>query len=154
MCLGSGGGRTWILGSQRLWDACWDWRSLSLRSRPFGSNPLHLWWTFLRECRWGWRHFWKRKAGVGYRPVPGSHCKKVVRHTRTNVGCSKNIMTNTLEKGMNPECPCDVMVKALDWGIVVSEFELQWERYEPLILPGMSYIVLLLFFWKCGFGIK
>ena len=48
-------------------------------------------------------------------------------------------------------CPCSVMVKAMDYGIVVSEFELQlcnyvqlsdkypWERYEPLYPP--SYVL-------------
>ena len=58
------------------------------------------------------------------------------------------------------------MVKAMDCGIVVSEFELQ-SRYfvhfrantlgkgmNPIILPAMGWIVPLLFFYKDGFGIK
>ena len=28
------------------------------------------------------------------------------------------------------------------------------EKYKPLILPAMSYIVVLMFFYKDGFGIK
>ena len=41
-------------------------------------------------------------------------------------------------------CPRGVMVKAMDCGIVVSEFvrslsgKYPWERYEPLILPAMG----------------
>ena len=54
-------------------------------------------------------------------------------------------------------CPCSVMVKALDCGIVVREFELQSRHYihfrtntlgegmNLLILPSMSWIVPLLF---------
>ena len=55
-------------------------------------------------------------------------------------------------------CPRGVMVKAMDCGIVVNEFELQ-SRYDdpfrtntlgkglnPLILPTIGYIVPLLFF--------
>ena len=62
--------------------------------------------------------------------------------------------------------PRGVMVKALDWGIIVSEFELQ-TRYSvhfranfhgkgmnPLILPAMGKIEPLLFFSENGFGIK
>ena len=60
----------------------------------------------------------------------------------------------------------DVMVKAMDCWIVVSEFELQPRYYvhfrtntlgkgiNPLILPVMGYIVQLLFFSNDGFGIK
>ena len=63
-------------------------------------------------------------------------------------------------------CPRGVMVKAMDCGIVVSEFEIQSRYYaqfrantlgkvmNPLILPTMGYIVPLLFFSENGFGIK
>ena len=55
-------------------------------------------------------------------------------------------------------CPCGVMVKALNGEIVVIEFELQSRYYvyfrtnilekgmNPLILPAMIKIVLLLLF--------
>ena len=58
------------------------------------------------------------------------------------------------------------MVKAMDFGIVVREFELQSFYYvhfrtstlakgmNPLILPAMGKIVLLLLFWKDDFGIR
>ena len=58
------------------------------------------------------------------------------------------------------------MVKAMDCGIVVSEFELQLRYYihfrthtigkdiKQLILPTIGYIVRLLFFLENGFGIK
>ena len=58
------------------------------------------------------------------------------------------------------------MVKAIDSGIVVSEFVLQSRYYihfrantlgkgmNPLILPAMGLIVPLLFFKENGFGIK
>ena len=58
------------------------------------------------------------------------------------------------------------MVKAMDYGIVVSEFILQSRYYvhfqtntlgkgmNPLILPAMGYIVPLLFFLENGFGIE
>ena len=58
------------------------------------------------------------------------------------------------------------MVKALDYGIVVSTFEFQLRYYiqfrantlgksmNPLNLPTMGLIALLLFFDKDGFGIK
>ncbi len=58
------------------------------------------------------------------------------------------------------------MVKARDYGIVVSEFVLQSHYYvsfrentfgkgmNPLILPGMGQIVLILFFWEKNFGIE
>ena len=58
------------------------------------------------------------------------------------------------------------MVKAMDCGIVVSEFELQSCYYvhfriytlkkdvNPLILPAIGYTVPLLFFLKEDFGIK
>ena len=63
-------------------------------------------------------------------------------------------------------CPCGVMVKAMDCGIVVSKFVLQLRYYvhfrantlgkgmNPLIFPAMGLIVLLLFFKENGFGIK
>ena len=63
-------------------------------------------------------------------------------------------------------CPRGVMVKAMDCGIVVSEFVLQSRYYvhfqtntvengmNPLILPAMGEIVPLLFFLENGFGIK
>ena len=56
------------------------------------------------------------------------------------------------------ECPCDVMVKAMDYGIIVSEFVFQSRYYvhfrantlekgmKTLILPAMGLIVLQLFF--------
>ena len=62
-------------------------------------------------------------------------------------------------KGKKRECPRGVMVKAMDCGIVVSEFVLQSRYYvqflantfgrgmNPLILPAMGQIVPLLFFW-------
>ena len=62
--------------------------------------------------------------------------------------------------------PRGVMVKAMDCGIVVSEFVLQSHYYvhfrantlgkgmNPLILPAMGSIVPLLFFLENGFGIK
>ena len=63
-------------------------------------------------------------------------------------------------------CPRGVMVKAMDCGIVVSKFVLQW-RYHvhfqtntlgkgmtPLILSAMGEIVPLLFFQGNDFGIK
>ena len=55
-------------------------------------------------------------------------------------------------------CPCGVMAKALDCGIVVSKFEVQSRSYvhfrtntlgkgtNPLILPAMSQIAPLQFF--------
>ena len=58
------------------------------------------------------------------------------------------------------------MVKAMDCGIVISEFVLQSRYYirfrantfgkgmNPLILQAMGQIVSLLFFYECGFGIK
>ena len=58
------------------------------------------------------------------------------------------------------------MVKAMDCGIVVSEFGLQLRYFvhfrtntpgkgmKPLILSAMGQIVALLFFSKDGFGIK
>ena len=58
------------------------------------------------------------------------------------------------------------MIKTLDSGIVVSEFELQSFNYvhfrtnifgngiNLLILPGIDQIVPLLSFLKNGFGIK
>ena len=63
-------------------------------------------------------------------------------------------------------CPRGVMVKAMDCGIVVSEFELQPRYYvhfqantlgkgmNPLTLPAMGQIVPLLFFLEKSFGIK
>ena len=63
-------------------------------------------------------------------------------------------------------CPHGVIVKVLDCGIVVSEFELQLHYYvhfqtntlgkgmNLLILPAMGYKASLLFFKKDGFGIK
>ena len=63
-------------------------------------------------------------------------------------------------------CPRGVMVKAMDCGIVVSEFVLQSRYYvhfrantlgkgmNPLILPSLGQIVPLLFFSENGFGIK
>ena len=57
---------------------------------------------------------------------------------------------NTPAKGMDPSlnprgCPRGVMVKAMDCGIVVSEFVLQSRYYvhfrkgmNPLILPAMG----------------
>ena len=64
------------------------------------------------------------------------------------------------------ECPCGVIVKAMECGIAVSEFVLQLRYYvhfrantigkgmNSLILPAMGWIVLLLFFLENGFGIK
>ena len=63
-------------------------------------------------------------------------------------------------------CPRGVMVKAMDCGIVVSEFVLQSRYYvyfrantlgkgmNPLILPTMGQIVQRLFYLENGFGIK
>ena len=63
-------------------------------------------------------------------------------------------------------CLRGVMVKAMDCGIVVSEFLLQSRYYfhfrantlrkgmKPLILPSMRSIVPLLFFSENGFGIE
>ena len=63
------------------------------------------------------------------------------------------------------ESPRGVMVKELDCGLYVSEFELLTRYYvhfqsntlgkslKPLILPAMGCIVSLLFY-KDGFGIK
>ena len=66
----------------------------------------------------------------------------------------------------NRGCPLGVMVKTMDCGIVVSEFELQ-SRYcvhfrtntfgkgmNPLILPAIDQIVPLKIFSKDGFDIK
>ena len=60
----------------------------------------------------------------------------------------------------NRRCPCGVMVKAMDCGIVISEFKLQscyyvpdkytWERYEPPYPPSYglnSTITVLLEGW-------
>ena len=82
-----------------------------------------------------------------------------------------DLALNNLQKLIFPKpkeggCPCGVMVKAMDCGIVVSEFVLQSRYYvlfrvntlakgmNPLILPAMSYIVPLLFFKENGFGIE
>ena len=58
------------------------------------------------------------------------------------------------------------MVKVLYYGIVVGKFKLQLSSYvhlrtntlgkgmNPLILPAMSQIVPLVFFWKDGYSIK
>ena len=63
-------------------------------------------------------------------------------------------------------CSRVVIVKVLDCRIIVSEFKLQSYYYihfqtntlgkgmNPLILPAMGYIVLLLFFEKDRFGIE
>ena len=63
------------------------------------------------------------------------------------------------------ECPCGVMVKVLDSGIVISEFEPQSRYYvhfrtnslrkgmDRLVLLAMGFIVPLLF-WKDRFGMK
>ena len=63
-------------------------------------------------------------------------------------------------------CPRGVIVKAMDCGIVVSEFVLQSRYYlhlrantlgivmKPLILPAMGWIVPLLFFSENSFGIE
>ena len=63
-------------------------------------------------------------------------------------------------------CRRGVMVKSMDCGIIVSEFELQSRYYvdfrantlgkdmNPLILSAMGYIVPLLFFYENGFSIK
>ena len=63
-------------------------------------------------------------------------------------------------------CPRGVMVKAMDCGTVVSEFEFQSRYYvhfpantlgkgmNPLILTAMGQIVPLLFFSENSFGIK
>ena len=62
--------------------------------------------------------------------------------------------------------PCSVMVKAMDCGIVISEFELQSRYYvhfrkntlgkgmNTLILPAKVWIIPLLFFKKNSFGIE
>ena len=59
------------------------------------------------------------------------------------------MLTKHREKG----CPLGIMVKAMDCGIGVSNFELESRYYvhfgkglNPLILPAMSQIVPLLFF--------
>ena len=66
-----------------------------------------------------------------------------------------SITTIILQRGA---CPRGVMVKAMDCGIVVSDFEFQsryyvyfWtntlgKRMNPLILPSMGLIVPVLFF--------
>ena len=53
------------------------------------------------------------------------------------------------------------MVKAMDCGIVISEFELQSFYYvhirkcmNPFIFPAMGQIVPSLFFYENDFGIK
>ena len=63
-------------------------------------------------------------------------------------------------------CPRGVIVKAMDFGIAVSEFILQSRYYiyfrantlgkdmNPLILLAMGYIVPLPFFYENGFDIK
>ena len=63
-------------------------------------------------------------------------------------------------------CPRGAMVKAMDYGIVVSEFVLHSCYYvhfrantpekgmKPLILPAMGWIVPLLVFKENVFGIK
>ena len=63
-------------------------------------------------------------------------------------------------------CPRGVMVKTMNCGIVVREFELHLRYYvhfrantlkkgmDTLILPAMGEIVLLLFFLGNSFGIK
>ena len=62
--------------------------------------------------------------------------------------------------------PCGVMVKVMDYEIVVSKFVLQSHYYvyfrantlgkgmNPFILPAMGQIVPQLFFWENDFGIK
>ena len=62
-------------------------------------------------------------------------------------------------------CPCSAMVKVLDGGRVLSEFELQSRYYvhfrtnthgkgkNHLIFPAKGYIASLLFFSKDSFGI-
>ena len=62
--------------------------------------------------------------------------------------------------------PRGVMVKAMDYGVVVSEFELQFcyyvhirantigEGMNPLILPFMGQIASLMFFYLDVFGIR
>ena len=64
----------------------------------------------------------------------------------------------TLMRNPSTICPRGVMVKAMDYGIVVREFVLQSRYYvhfrantlgkgmNPLILPAMGKIVPLLFF--------
>ena len=61
-----------------------------------------------------------------------------------------NIYLNVGKLMINGKCPCGVMVKAMDCGIVVSEFVLQLQYYvhfrantlgkgmNPLILPAMG----------------
>ena len=63
-------------------------------------------------------------------------------------------------------CPCGMMVKVMDCGIVVRAFELQSRYYihfrintlgkgmNPLILPVMGEIASQLFFSNNDFGIK
>ena len=63
-------------------------------------------------------------------------------------------------------CPRVVLVKTMDSGIVVSDFELQSCYYFYFktntlvkglnlhIIPAMGFIISLLFFYKDGFGVK
>ena len=63
-------------------------------------------------------------------------------------------------------CPRGIIVKEIDCGLVISEFELQSRYYvhfrantlgkgmNPLIPPAMGQILSLLFFKKDDFGIK
>ena len=63
-------------------------------------------------------------------------------------------------------CPRSLMVKAMDWGIVVGEFVLKLHYYvhfrtntlgkgmNPLSLQAVGQLVPLLFFLENGFGIK
>ena len=63
-------------------------------------------------------------------------------------------------------CLRGVMVKAMDSGIVISEFELpsryyvhfrtnvHWKGISLLILPAVGQIAPLRFFYKDGFGSK
>ena len=60
-------------------------------------------------------------------------------------------------------CPRRVMVKAMDYGLVVTEFELQSRNYvhfrtnthgKSMNPFPPSYGLPLLFFWKDRFGIK
>ena len=69
-------------------------------------------------------------------------------------------------QGLTRWCRRGVMVKAMDCGIALSEFELQSHYYvhfrantlgkgmNPLIFPAMGQIVSLLFFSENGSGIK
>ena len=86
----------------------------------------------------------------------------------SNLEHSTNSFVKRYEHYYSPSrgCPRGVMVKAMDCGILVSEFELQLHYYvhfqvntlgkrmNPLILPAMGLIVPLLFFLENGFGIK